>query len=61
MKSKKRDEEWVKRYFPSTFARNLADEAIDKLSVDNPMSVYIDTWYAAYTAAGGRHLGSKIR
>jgi hypothetical protein len=41
-------------HFPTVQAREKADEAIDKLSENEPMSVYIDTWLAAYVAAGGR-------
>lgn len=44
----------VEKRFPTVAARKAADAAIDKLDVKAPMTEYIDTWYAAYVAAGGR-------
>lgn len=40
--------------FPSAHARAAADLAIDALPVSAPMTTYLDTWIAAYKAAGGR-------
>jgi hypothetical protein len=39
--------------FPSSFARERADAAIDKLSEDEPMSKYIDVWLETYRKSGG--------
>ena len=47
---KKRRELTVEQLFPHARARAAADEAIDKLSVSEPMHVYLDTWEAAYYA-----------
>lgn len=43
----------VEQRWPTKRARDLADEAIDRLAESEPMHVYIDTWLAAYRAAGG--------
>lgn len=40
--------------YPDRRARMAADAAIDGLSVDEPMLVYIITWENAYLEAGGR-------
>lgn len=46
--------EWkVEERFLTKRARDEADKAIDALSVEEPMTVYIDVWLAAYRAAGG--------
>lgn len=34
--------------FPNALARMDADKAIDTLSVDEPMSIYLDAWENAY-------------
>ncbi len=52
-KKNRDDEEWWRKHFPTVSARAAADKAIDALSVDLPMSAYIDAWIAAYKAAGG--------
>lgn len=56
MKQKKRpsDEEQFLKLFPSRFAWKAADEAVDKLSIHDPMALYVDEWIRAYKAAGGR-------
>lgn len=41
------------RRFPTKYARDRADEAIDALPETAPMHVYIDTWLATYRSAGG--------
>lgn len=43
----------VEQRYPTKKARELADEAIDALSESDSMTLYIDTWLAAYKAAGG--------
>lgn len=43
----------VEQRFPTKHARDEADAAIDALEENEPMSRYIDTWLAAYRAAGG--------
>lgn len=43
----------VEERFPTKRARDEADKAIDALSVEEPMTVYIDVWLATYRAAGG--------
>lgn len=50
MKSK---HQTVEQRFPTAAARTLADQAIDRLPESAPMSEFIDTWLAAYRAAGG--------
>ena len=50
----KKDDAWMAKNFPTKAARDKADEAIDKLSVDEPMSKYLDVWVAAYITAGGK-------
>lgn len=49
-----KDAAWVAKNFPSSFSRKVADAAIDKLSVDEPMHVYLDTWIKAYIDSGGK-------
>jgi len=51
--SKKDDDHFVK-CFPTPHARDKADRATDTLSPTQPMTDYIDCWYAAYVAAGGK-------
>lgn len=51
------NDKWFDKHFPNSRARGEADRAIDKLSVNEPMHVYIDTWIAAYKAAGGKVKG----
>jgi len=53
-KTKLPDEKWFQRHFPSKHARDIADKAIDAISVTQPMHVFLDAWIAAYVAAGGR-------
>jgi hypothetical protein len=43
----------LEKRFPNSPARFAADKAIDGLDAKLPMTEYIDTWYAAYVAAGG--------
>lgn len=43
----------VEKRFPTKKAREKADEAIDALPEDAPMTLFIDTWLATYRAAGG--------
>jgi hypothetical protein len=40
--------------FWSPNARDKADQAVDKLDPQLPMTVFLDTWIAAYIAAGGQ-------
>ena len=52
---KRHDEElWFKKHFPTVAACNAADQAIDHLDPTLPMTVYLDTWLAAYVKAGGK-------
>lgn len=44
----------MRERFPSARARDAADDAVDTLDAHAPMSAYVDTWIAAYRAAGGR-------
>lgn len=39
--------------YPTEKARKIADEAIDGLSVDDTMLLYLITWEEAYVGAGG--------
>ena len=50
---KEKPEEYMRRRFPSADARRKADEAIDKLDVDRPMTEFIDVWYQTYQEAAG--------
>lgn len=50
----KSDDAWFAKHFPSPGARDKADRATDALSPTQPMTDYIDTWIAAYRAAGGK-------
>lgn len=43
----------VERRFPTKAARDKADEAIDLLPENAPMTEYIDTWLGVYRANGG--------
>ncbi len=47
----------VEDSFPTAQARKAADDAIDSLDPKLPMTAYIDEWYIAYVAAGGRIIG----
>lgn len=51
-KSKKKD--LVEEIFPTAQARKAADEAIEPIESSQPMWVFIDEWYKAYVAAGGK-------
>ncbi len=53
MKAKEKDS--VEKRFPSSFARSVADQAIDKLAESESMETYIDTWMGEYLKAGGRY------
>lgn len=46
--------QWMNRMFPDARARDVADKTIDALPVEAPMSLYLDTWIAAYIATGGK-------
>ncbi len=48
-----RKQRTVEQRFVTKRARDLADQAIDALAESEPMAVYVDTWLAAYRAAGG--------
>lgn len=50
----RRNDDAFARLFPSPNARKAADDAIDRLTPQDPMHVYTDTWVAAYLAAGGK-------
>lgn len=50
----KKDDAWFTKHFPTAHARDAADREIDRLDVKEPMTKYLDTWIAAYIAAGGR-------
>ncbi len=54
-----REERWWKENFPSRDARDAADAACDQLDVNEPMSKFIDTWIAAYKAAGGKRPAAR--
>ena len=43
----------VEERFPTKKARDAADETIDVLPVDEPMTTYLDVWLETYRAAGG--------
>jgi hypothetical protein len=45
---------WWREHFPTPGARDAADKTIDELSIELPMSKFIDTWIEAYVAAGGK-------
>ncbi|MFI5297263.1 MAG: hypothetical protein ACHREM_04130 [Polyangiales bacterium] len=55
------DSEWGRARFVTKVARLAADAATDALSVDAPMSTFLDTWFAAYRAAGGVEIHPKRR
>ena len=46
--------QWMGRMFPDSKARDAADRSVDELQTSEPMSLYLDTWIAAYIAAGGK-------
>lgn len=48
----------VEDRFPTASARRKADEAIDALPEQAPMTEYIDTWLRVYREAGGREVRS---
>jgi hypothetical protein len=47
-------DERLAKLFPSRHAWRAADDAADKLPVHATMAEHIDTWIAAYKAAGGQ-------
>lgn len=51
---KKGNQPAVEDLFPNTRARKAADDAIDKLDPQLPMTVFLDTWEAAYFEVAGR-------
>jgi hypothetical protein len=53
-KGKQDEAEWWRKNFPTVEARAAADKAIDALDAKEPMTRFIDTWIAAYLAAGGK-------
>lgn len=53
-KGKSKDDAWWAKHFPSAHARDAADKAIDQLDPKEPMTVFLDTWFEAYIAAGGK-------
>jgi hypothetical protein len=48
------DVRWFHQHFPSKFARDRADEAIDQLDPSEPMTTFLDVWLVAYKKAGGK-------
>ncbi len=52
-KQERQEDRWWRDHFPTPSAREAADQAIDELSPERPMSAYVDTWIAAYVRAGG--------
>lgn len=56
MKQKKK-KDWLEQKFPTARAREAADKAIEPLASSLPMTEFIDTWYIAYVAAGGKVVG----
>ncbi|HEY2509483.1 MAG TPA: hypothetical protein VGI39_01385 [Polyangiaceae bacterium] len=44
----------LEELYPNSRARAVAWDAVDALSVSEPMSVYLDTFDEAYTKAGGK-------
>ena len=50
MKKRKTKHPTIEELFPNVRARQAADDAIDKLDVQEPMHVYLDTWESAYYA-----------
>lgn len=44
----------LKKRFPTARARWEADKAVDHLPAEAPMTLYTDTWIAAYRQAGGK-------
>jgi hypothetical protein len=44
----------VEDYFPNARARKAADDAIDKLDPQLPMTTFLDTWENAYFEVAGR-------
>jgi hypothetical protein len=53
-KKVKDDAAWWAANFPTAHARAAADKVIDELDPTLPMTTFLDTWIAAYVAAGGR-------
>lgn len=54
MSAKDREAAWWAENFPTAKARAAADVAIDAIDPKLPMTAFLDTWLAAYAAAGGR-------
>jgi hypothetical protein len=52
--SRKSDERWMDRHFPTSHAREVADAAMDAIPETEPMTTFLDRWIAAYLKAGGR-------
>lgn len=48
-----REAKWWRRNFPTVKARDAADKAFDALPVSASEAQEVDTWIAAYKAAGG--------
>jgi hypothetical protein len=53
MSSEDTDRRKLQKRFPTMKARLVADTTTDALSPNTPMTAYVDTWIAAYRAAGG--------
>lgn len=51
---KKKAQPAVEELFPNARARKAADDAIDKLDPQLPMTAYLDAWEAAYFEVAGR-------
>lgn len=49
----KQEERWWRQNFPTVTARAVADEVVDGLDVNLPMSAFVDAWIEAYLLAGG--------
>lgn len=54
MNQEEKDRGKLRKRFPTMHARVAADKAVDRLPVDAPMTVYVDTWILEYRRAGGR-------
>jgi len=52
--SKQTDAAWFHKHFPTSSAREAADEAVDALDPREPMTTFLDAWISAYISAGGR-------
>ena len=51
---KKKSQPAIEDFFPNARARKAADDAIDKLDPQLPMTAYLDAWEAAYFEVAGR-------